>query len=91
MQDTGDPASVRSYLLERLKALDAEHGAGSLAELAYRRAREALEKALEEARTIRLQAIDDARRSRDQETSALRQALQAIVRSAWGRLLTTGD
>ena len=77
MQDTGDPASVRSDLLERLKALDAEHGAGSLAELAYRRAREALEKALEEARTIRLQAIDDARRSRDQETSALRQALQA--------------
>ncbi len=77
MQDTDPPGTVRADLLERLKTLDTEHGAGSLAELAYRRAREALEKALEEARTIRLQAIDDARRTREQETSALRQALQS--------------
>jgi hypothetical protein len=77
MQDTGDPGSVRADLLERLRALDTEHGAGGLAELAYRRAREALEKALEEARTIRLQAIDDARRTREQETAALHEALLA--------------
>ena len=82
MQDTDNPGTVRSDLLERLKALDTEHGAGSLAELAYRRAREALEKALEEARTIRLQAIDDARRASEQETSSLRQALQAQRQAA---------
>lgn len=82
MQDTDPPANVRSDLLERLKALDAEHGAGSLAELAYRRAREALEKALEEARTIRLQAIDDARRTRESETATLQQDLAAQRQAA---------
>jgi hypothetical protein len=82
MQDTGDPGSVRADLLERLRALDTEHGAGSLAELAYRRAREALEKALEEARTIRLQAIDDARRTREQESASLHEALLAQRQAA---------
>ena len=82
MQETDNPGSVRADLLERLRALDTEHGAGSLAELAYRRAREALEKALEEARTIRLQAIDDARRTREQETASLHDALLAQRQAA---------
>ena len=82
MQDTDPPGTVRADLLERLKSLDTDQGSGSLAELAYRRAREALEKALEEARTIRLQAIDDARRTREQETSALAQTLQSQRRAA---------
>ena len=88
MQDTDNPGTVRSDLLERLKALDTEHGAGSLAELAYRRAREALEKALEEARHIRLQAIDDARRTREQETASLRQALLSQRQAAEAEIET---
>lgn len=77
MQEAEQPGTIRTDLLERLKALDLEHGSGpgTLAELAYRRAREALEKALEEARTVRLQAFDDARRTREQEMSSLRQTL----------------
>jgi hypothetical protein len=75
MQDAENQGTVRPELLERLRALDPEHGPGSLAELAYRRAREALERALEEARTIRLQAIEDTRRVRDQEAASLQQEL----------------
>lgn len=84
MQEAEDPGRIRTNLLERLKALDLEHGSGSgtLAELAYRRAREALEKALEEARTLRLQAIDDARRTREQEMSSLQQSLLAHRQAA---------
>ena len=84
MQEAEDPGRIRTDLLERLKALDLEHGSGSgtLAELAYRRAREALEKALEEARTLRLQAIDDARRTREQEMSSLQQSLLAHRQAA---------
>ena len=82
MQDAENPGTVRPDLLERLRALDPGHSAGSLAELAYRRAREALEKALEEARTIRLQALDDARRTREGEVAALEQELASRRRAA---------
>ncbi len=76
------PGSVRSDLLERLKALDTTAGSGSLAELAYRRAREALEKALEEARVIRLQAIEDARTTREREMTALLESMRNLRLSA---------
>jgi hypothetical protein len=78
MQDDSliDPA--RSELLERLKALEEPPASDSLAELAYRRAREALEKALDEARTIRLQAIEDARNNRERELAALMESLRSL-------------
>jgi DNA repair exonuclease SbcCD ATPase subunit len=82
MQDADPQPSVRADLLDRLKALDIDQGRGSLAELAYRRAREALEKALEEARAIRLQALDDARRAREEEAAALAGALESQRRAA---------
>lgn len=77
MQDADLNGAVRADLLERLKSLDTEHGTGTLAELSYRRAREALEKALEEARTIRLQALESARRTHDEETAALQRTLES--------------
>ena len=82
MQEEQLPGSVRSDLLERLKALDVSPDSGSLAELAYRRAREALEKALEEARVIRLQAIADARTTREREMTALLESLRNLRQSA---------
>jgi vacuolar-type H+-ATPase subunit E/Vma4 len=75
MQDDTLFDSTRNELLERLQALEGPQASGSLAELAYRRAREALEKALDEARTIRLQAIDDARNHRERELTALAESL----------------
>ena len=48
----------------------------SLTELAYRRAREALESALEEARKVRLDALDAARRHREAEAGAMKEALE---------------
>ncbi|HEU0073791.1 MAG TPA: hypothetical protein VFS30_07245 [Dehalococcoidia bacterium] len=75
MQDDTLFDSKRNELLERLQALEGPQASGSLAELAYRRAREALEKALDEARTIRLQAIDDARNHRERELTALAESL----------------
>lgn len=69
---------TRNELIERLNALEGPQASGSLAELAYRRAREALEKALDEARTIRLQAIDDARNHRERELSALADSLHNL-------------
>ena len=71
MQDDPAASPVRSDLLERLKALDTDTMSGSLADIAYRRAREALEKALDEARAIRLQASIDARTTREREMTAL--------------------
>lgn len=82
MQEGPLPGSVRSELLERLRALDVSADTGSLAELAYRRAREALEKALEEARVIRLQAIADARATREREMTALLESLRNLRQSA---------
>lgn len=82
MQEEPLSGSVRSDLLERLRALDVSADTGSLAELAYRRAREALEKALEEARVIRLQAIADARTTREREMTALLESLRNLRQSA---------
>ena len=65
MQNEEGSHTVRSDLLERLRALEGPQSSGSLAELAYRRAREALEHALNEAREVRLQAIEDARATRE--------------------------
>ena len=82
MQDDKLLDSTRDELLERLRALDEPQASSSLAELAYRRAREALEKALEEARTIRLQAIDDARAARERELAALVESLKGLRQAA---------
>ena len=82
MQQEDQPHSIRSELLERLRALEGPQSSGSLAELAYRRAREALEKALEESRTIRLQAIDDAKATRERELTALMESMRALRQSA---------
>ncbi len=78
MQDDEQLDSTRNDLIERLRALEGPLNTGSLAELAYRRAREALEKALEEARTIRLQTIDDARENRERELSSLLESLRSL-------------
>lgn len=82
MQDEPQPGSVRSELLSRLRSLDTQPSAGSLADIAYTRAKEALERALDEARTIRLQAIDDARRTRERELNALTESLASLRLSA---------
>jgi hypothetical protein len=82
MQDDKPLDSTRSELLERLKALEEPQASSSLAELAYRRAREALEKALEEARAIRLQAIEDARTTREREMTALVESLKGLREAA---------
>jgi hypothetical protein len=86
MQDDPLFESTRGELLERLKALEEPQASGSLAELAYRRAREALEKALEEARTIRLQAIDDSRANRERELAALVESLKTLRQTAEAQL-----
>jgi len=82
MQDDKLFDSTRGELLERLKALEGPQASNSLAELAYRRAREALEKALEEARKIRLQAIDDTRANREREMAALVESLKGLRHAA---------
>jgi len=75
-------APRRSELVERLRNLDTLQTQGTLAELAYRRAREALEKALEEAGKIRLQALEDARSTRERELALLVDSLKALRQSA---------
>jgi|SRR5581483_40822 len=77
-----DTPPAGGELLDRLKALDGLQSQGTLAELAYRRAREALEKALEEAGKIRLQALEDARATREREMSLLMESLKALRQSA---------
>ena len=77
-----EPSSIRSELLERLRAMEGPQSSDTLAELAYRRAREALEHALEEARTVRLQAIEDARATRERELRALVESLRSLRISA---------
>ena len=82
MQDESLFDTTRNELLERLKALEGPQASSSLAELAYRRARESLEKALDEARNIRLQAIEDARNHREREMVALGESLTNLRESA---------
>ncbi len=74
--------AIRSELLERLRALEGSQAPGSLGDLSYLRARESLERALEEARTVRLQAIEDARATREREFSSLMESLRSLRRSA---------
>jgi hypothetical protein len=81
MQEEQGP-TTRSELLERLRNLDALQSQGTLAELAYRRAREALEKALDEAGKIRLEALEDARATREREMTLLMESLRALRLSA---------
>src|SRR5581483_8164489 len=73
---------VRNELLDKLRALAPEQSAEGLAELAYQRSREALERALEEARNIRLQAIEDARATREHEMTSLMESLKTLRLSA---------
>lgn len=77
-----EPSSIRSELLERLRAMEGPQSSDSLAELAYRRAREALERALDESRLVRLQAIEDAKATRERELTALMEALRSLRQSA---------
>src|SRR3972149_2344848 len=69
MQEEEQASPLRSELLERLRSLEGAQSPGSLADLSYRRARESLERAIEEARTIRLNAMEDARATREPELS----------------------
>jgi hypothetical protein len=82
MQEEQPPESIRNELLERLKSLELPQESGGLTELASRRAREALERALYEAGAIRLQAIGDARATRERELSGLMDSLRALRQSA---------
>jgi len=75
-------APSRGELLDRLKDLDPLKSQGPLAELAYRRAREALERALEEAAKVRLEALEDARATRERELTLLMESLKALRQSA---------
>lgn len=77
-----EPASIRNELLERLRALEGAQSSGSLADLAYQRAREALERALEEARSLRLQAIEDSRATRERELTTLMESMRSLRESA---------
>ncbi len=79
----GEPQDPnRNDLNERLRSLEPLQAQGTLAELAYRRAREALEKALEDASRIRLQALEDAKTTREREMGQLMQSLKALRESA---------
>ncbi|HEY4684448.1 MAG TPA: hypothetical protein VII57_00235 [Dehalococcoidia bacterium] len=82
MQEEEQPGSIRSELLERLRAMEGAQSPGSLADISYRRAREALERALEEARAVRLQAVDDARATRERELASLMDSLRGLRQSA---------
>mgnify|MGYP001455423940 CR=1 FL=1 len=62
--------------------MEGPQATGPLAELAYRRAREALERAMAEARAIRLQAITDARTTRERELAALMESMRSLRQSA---------
>ena len=86
MQEHDQPGNVRHELLERLRAMEAPSSQGGLTELSYRRAREALERALEEARAIRLQAIEDARQTREREMRAMMESLQVLRHEAETRI-----
>jgi hypothetical protein len=80
--DSQQPGSIRNELLERLRALEGSQTSSGLADLAYRRAREAMERAMEEARVIRLQAIEDARASRERELTSLMDSMRSLRESA---------
>jgi hypothetical protein len=83
-----EPGTIRNELLERLRGLESSQSQSGLAEMAYRRAREALERALEEARSVRLQAIEDARLTREHELHALMDSLRSLRQSAEAQIET---
>src|SRR5262249_29741135 len=87
-EEQEEPGSIRSDLLDRLRALESSQSQSGMAELAYKRAREALERALEEARVIRLQAIDDARLTREHELATLMEAMRSMRTSAEAQIET---
>ena len=76
MQNTDPVPTEQPELPDSFDELRRAPSIESLTELAYRRAREALETALEEARKIRLDALEDVRRDRAQETSAVAKVLE---------------
>src|SRR5438045_5969575 len=82
MQENDQPGNVRHELLERLRALESPSSQGGRTDLTTRRAKEALERALEEARAIRLQAIEDARQTREREMRAMLESLQVLRQQA---------
>jgi len=83
-----ESGAVRSELLGRLRALESSQSESNLSELAYKRARDALERALEEARTIRLQALDDARLTRERELASLLESMRSLRQSAESQIET---
>ena len=79
--------SVREDLIARLRNLVEPQSSGTLAELAYRRAREALERALEEARTIRLYArIEDARTAQERDQASLQGSLRSLQQATEAKI-----
>ena len=74
MQDTDTSDADLPGLPDWLEKPRREPGTESLTELAYRRAKEALESALDEARKIRLAALADARRTSEAEGLAMVEA-----------------
>jgi len=86
MQQEEQPGRISSELLDRLRAMETPDATGSLAELAYRRAREVLERALDEAQTLRLQAIQDARATREQELTALTESMRTLRLAAQAQI-----
>jgi hypothetical protein len=82
MSSEQPPEDNRGQLIEKLRALETPQSGSALADLSYRRAREALEKAVEEARAVRLAALDDARATRERELTALIESLRALRQSA---------
>lgn len=88
MQEENATGFVREDLLERLRNLTESQSDATLAELAYRRAREALERALEEARSLRLAAIEDVRTTREREQASLLESLKALRQSTEAQIET---
>ena len=86
MQEETETGAIRRELLERLRALDGPEIGGMLADLAYERGNEAIERALNEARKIRSQAIEDAKATRERELTSLMEAMRALRESAETRI-----
>jgi chromosome segregation ATPase len=82
MQEETPAEKRRSDALERLRLMDLSRPPSGPADQDYQQARQSLEEALEEARTIRLQAIDDARATRQREMAALAESLRALRHAA---------
>jgi hypothetical protein len=82
MQDADTSAREHPEIPDWLEKPRHDPAAESLTELAYRRAKEALESALDEARKIRLEALEDARRTRGTEGLAMVEARERHLEAA---------